>query len=183
MTDRTAGSLGLPTPERVIELLDADFARAGYEIENVTVDPRPTPPRITVVADGDTPLDLDTVAELSRSASERLDTLDIGAGTGPDGYVLEVTSPGVDRPLTQEKHFRRARGRKVEIQLADAGTLAGRIGATADGVVDVVVRDRTGFAVRRIPLTDIRKAVVQVEFSAPSAKELELVGMSGTESG
>lgn len=174
MTDRTAGSLGgLPSPEQVIELLSDDFTRAGYEIENVTVDPRTKPPRITVVADGDTPLDLDTVADLSHAASERLDTLDIGAAS----YVLEVTSPGVDRPLTEEKHFRRARGRKAEFDLADETTLAGRIGAITDGVLDVVVRDRTGWAVRRLPLSGIRKAVVQVEFSAPSAAERDLAGM------
>lgn len=174
MTDRPAGSLGgLPSPEQVTALLDGEFTRAGYEIEKVTVDARTDPPRITVVADGDTPLDLDTVAELSRSASERLDALETGAAA----YVLEVTSPGVDRPLTTEKHFRRARGRKAEIELADGGTLSARIGAVADGTVDLVVRDSNSWAVRQIPLADIRKAVVQVEFSAPSARERELTGM------
>lgn len=174
MTEQTAGSLGgLPSPEQVTELLGPQFERAGYEIENVTIDSRTKPPRIVVVADGDSPLDLDAAAELARSASERLDTVD----TGPATYVLEVTSPGVERPLTTEKHFRRARGRKVEMELADATTLTGRLGAVTDGVVDVVVRDRTGWAVRPVPLTEIRKAVVQVEFSAPSAKERELAGM------
>jgi ribosome maturation factor RimP len=156
----------------VIELLDGDFARAGYEIENVTVDTRTDPPRVVVIADGDTPLDLETVAELSRSAAERLDSVDADAVN----YVLEVSSPGVDRPLTTEKHFRRARGRKVEIELADEQALSARLGAVADGVVDLVIRDRNSWAVRRVPLTDIRKAVVQVEFSKPSAKERELVG-------
>ena len=80
------------------------------------------PPRITVIADGDTALDLDTIAALSRSASELLD------GARHHGsYVLEVTSPGVDRPLTTEKHFRRARGRKVELTLSD-GIAADRSG-------------------------------------------------------
>ena len=173
MTERPAGSLGgLPSPEQVSELLDAEFALAGYEIENVTVDGRTQPPRIVVVADGDIPLDLETVAELSRSASERLDALEIGAAT----YVLEVTSPGVDRPLTEEKHFRRARGRKVMVELADTETFSGRLGATVDGVAELVVRERTRLTVRKVPLSDIRKAVVQVEFSAPSAQELELAG-------
>ena len=57
---------GLPSQEQVIELLDNEFARAGYEIENVVVDARARPPRITVIADGDDPLDLDTIAALSR---------------------------------------------------------------------------------------------------------------------
>ncbi len=88
-----------------------EFARAGYEIEDVVIDARTRPPRIMVIADGDKALDLDTIATLSRSASALLDGLD----DVRDRYVLEVSSPGVDRPLTSEKHFRRARGRKVEI--------------------------------------------------------------------
>jgi ribosome maturation factor RimP len=163
----------------VIELLDGEFVRAGYEIEDVVIDARTRPPRITVVADGDDPLDLDTVAELSRSASALLDGLD----SGDDAYVLEVTSPGVERPLTAEKHFRRAHGRKVEAELADGSTVTGRLGVVSDGAVDLVVRDRGDWTVRRIPLADIVKAVVQVEFSPPKARELELAGVAGTEVG
>jgi ribosome maturation factor RimP len=166
----------LPSPEQVTELLADEFARAGYEIDDVVVDAASRPARIRVVADGDTPLDLDAVAELSRLASELLDTIE----TGPIPYVLEVSSPGVDRPLTAEKHFRRARGRRVELVLADGASLTGRLGATADGVADVVVRAGGGLTVRRVPLADVRKAVVQVEFSPPNARELELVGGAGT---
>lgn len=169
MTERPAG---LPSPERVVALLSDEFARAGYEIDAVTIDAHSKPPRIRVVADGDTPLDLDTVAELSRVSSELLDALD----TGRTAYVLEVSSPGVDRPLTEEKHFRRARGRKVRIELADSTTVLGRLGAVSDGVAEFVVPDRSGWTVRRIALADVRNAVVQVEFSPPSAKELALVG-------
>jgi ribosome maturation factor RimP len=156
----------------VIELLRDEFARAGYEIDDVVVDVRTSPARIQVIADGDTPLNLDAVAELSRSASALLDDLD--AGQAP--YLLEVSSPGVDRPLTAEKHFRRARGRRVELSLADGSTVTGRLGATAEGTAELVVRSGSSLTVRRLPLTGIRKAVVQVEFSPPSAKELELVG-------
>jgi ribosome maturation factor RimP len=161
---------GLPSQTQVIELLDAEFARAGYEIEDVVIDERSQPPRITVIADGDTALDLDTVASLSRSASNLLDAeRDIG-GT----YVLEVSSPGVDRPLTSEKHFRRARGRKVDLTLTDGTEVNGRVGETRDGVVAVVVRDGRDWKVRPIPLEDVIKAVVQVEFSQPPQRELDL---------
>jgi ribosome maturation factor RimP len=166
----------LPSPEQVTELLTDEFARAGYEIDDVVVDSGVRPARIRVIADGDTPLDLDAAAQLSRSASDLLDTVD----TGQTPYVLEVSSPGVDRPLTSEKHFRRARGRKVELALADGAALTGRLGAIVDGVAELVVRSGNGWSIRRIPLTQIRKAVVQVEFSKPSAKELELVGGAGT---
>ena len=123
MTERSAG---LPSQKQVIELLDGEFARAGYEIEDVVIDAAARPPRITVVADGDDPLDLDSIAELSRSASALLDGVDDEAAP----YVLEVTSPGVDRPLTTEKHYRRARGRKVELTLSDGSQLTGRLGET-----------------------------------------------------
>lgn len=168
----TQRSRGLPSPEQVLELLNGEFARSGYEVEDVAIDLRATPPLIRVIVDGDVPLDLDTVAELSRSASALLDDLNSGDATDC-AYVLEVTSPGVDRPLTQEKHFRRARGRKVEAHLRDDTTVTGRVATVADGAVDLVVRQGRGWAVRHIPLDEIVKAVVQVEFSPPSAQELE----------
>jgi ribosome maturation factor RimP len=173
----TERSAGLPSQKQVIELLDGEFARAGYEIEDVLIDTAARPPRITVIADGDDPLDLDSVAALSRSASDLLDGID----TPP--YVLEVTSPGVDRPLTTEKHYRRARGRKVELTLSDGSQLTGRLGEIHGGTLRLVVREgeRANFSVRELPLVGITKAVVQVEFSPPNQRELELAGQSGKE--
>jgi ribosome maturation factor RimP len=174
VTERFAG---LPSQKQVIELLDGEFARAGYEIEDVLIDSAVRPPRITVVADGDKPLDLDSIAELSRSASDLLD----GVDTSP--FVLEVTSPGVDRPLTAEKHYRRARGRRVELTLSDGSQLTGRLGEIHEGTVRLVVREgaRADFSVRELPLGGITKAVVQVEFSPPNQRELELAGQLGKE--
>ena len=170
-------SAGLPSQKQVIELLDGEFARAGYEIEDVLIDTAARPPRITVIADGDNPLDLDSIAQLSRSASDLLDSVDAPA------FVLEVTSPGVDRPLTTDKHYRRARGRKVELTLSDGSQLSGRLGEIRDGTVQLVVREgaRPNFSIRELPIESIAKAVVQVEFSPPNQRELELAGQSGKE--
>ncbi|EFG73816.1 hypothetical protein HMPREF0591_6280 [Mycobacterium parascrofulaceum ATCC BAA-614] len=163
---------GLPSQTQVIELLGGEFARAGYEIEDVVIDARARPPRIMVIADGDKALDLDTIATLSRSASALLDGLDdVG-----DRYVLEVSSPGVDRPLTSEKHFRRARGRKVDVVLSDGSRLTGRVGETRGDTVALVVRAGRDYRLREIARADIAKAVVQVEFSPPAQAELELAG-------
>jgi ribosome maturation factor RimP len=175
----TERSAGLPSQKQVIELLADEFARAGYEIDDVVIDAAARPPRITVVADGDHGLDLESIAELSRTASSLLDEVDANAAP----YILEVTSPGVDRPLTAEKHFRRARGRKVEVTLSDGSQLTGRLGETRGGVTQLVVREgrQANFTVRELPLESITKAVVQVEFSPPNPRELELVGQSGKE--
>lgn len=170
-------SAGLPSQRQVIELLDGEFARAGYDIEDVVVDAGARPPRVTVVADADGGLDLDAVAELSRIASALLDDLD------SEPYVLEVTSPGVDRPLRTDTHFRRARGRRVELTLNDGTTLTGRLGELREGVVGLVVREgaRGALTVRAVDRDTITKAVVQVEFSPPSPQELELAGQTGGE--
>jgi ribosome maturation factor RimP len=167
---------GLPSQEQVIELLDNEFVRAGYEIESVVIDAKARPPRITVIADGDEPLDLDTIASLSHRASALLDDLDDGAADSGE-YVLEVSSPGIDRPLTSEKHFRRARGRKVELALSDGTSETGRVGDIRDGQLQLVVRSKAGWSVRYIPLSEIVNAVVQVEFSSPNPRELELAGI------
>jgi ribosome maturation factor RimP len=170
----------LPSQTQVIELLSGEFARSGYEIEEVVIDPRHRPPRITVIADGDSPLDLDAIATLSQSASALLDGLD----NIRDDYVLEVSSPGVGRPLTTAKHFRRARGRKVELVLTDGSLLTGRVGETRGDTLALVVRAGRDLTVRDLPLKEIVKAVVQVEFSPPAQAELELAGRAaGTEAG
>jgi ribosome maturation factor RimP len=170
--EELAVAIGLPSQTQVIELLDGEFARAGYEIEDVVIDPRARPPRITVIADGDRALDLDTIAQLSRSASSLLDAVQGIQGS----YVLEVSSPGVDRPLTSAKHFRRARGRKVDIALADGTRITGRVGEISDHTLLVVVRDDQArdWTLRPVPIGEIVKAVVQVEFSPPARRELEL---------
>lgn len=184
MTER---SRGLPAPQQVIELLDGEFSRAGYEIEDVRVEAARRPARIAVIVDGDTPLDLDAVAELSRVASDLLDTLPEMTAA----YELEVGSPGVDRPLTTEKHFRRAVGRKVELDLQDGTQVTGRIAGTSfengAGVLRLVVpsgvKGAIKWSVRELTLDDVTKAVVQVDFSPPSQRELDVVGQAGTEAG
>ena len=109
----------MPSQKQVIELLDGEFARAGYEIEDVVIDAGARPPRITVIADGDDRLDLDSIA---RCPGRHPNCWTRGSSTSRQPYVLEVTSPGVDRPLTAEKHYRRARGRKVELTLSDGSS-------------------------------------------------------------
>ena len=170
-------STGLPSQRQVIDLLDGEFSRAGFDIEDVVIDGAARPPRIVIVVDGDDGLDLDSVAQLSRIAAELLDELESPA------YVLEVTSPGVDRPLTTDKHFRRARGRKVELTLVDGSSLTGRLGETQDGIACLIMREgaRGNLVTRDVALDTIAKAVVQVEFSPPSPRELELAGLSGKE--
>ncbi|MEZ0049411.1 ribosome maturation factor RimP [Mycobacterium sp. MAA66] len=167
----------LPTQAQVLELLTDAFADAGFDIEDVRVHAEAKPPRIVVVADSDDGLNLDIVAVLSRSASDLLDQVAVEA----DAYVLEVTSPGVERPLATATHYRRAHGRKIDLALSDGTSLQARVGRS-DGVeVDLVIAERGKLSVRRVAIADITKAVVQVEFSPPNRRELELAGVTREE--
>jgi ribosome maturation factor RimP len=164
----------------LIELLEGEFGRAGYDVEDVVVESSARPPRVVVIVDGDQGLDLDSLGALSRLASELLDQLDDSNENAP--YLLEVTSRGVDRPLTAERHYRRAKGRKVEVTLADGSQVTGRLGETTDGIVRLVVADRrAALTIRELSIDDVANAVVQVEFSPPNPLELELAGVSGKE--
>jgi ribosome maturation factor RimP len=172
-SDAPLRSARLPSQQQVKELLDGEFVRAGFELADVVVEARARPARIVVIADGDEPPDMAAIAALSRRSSELLDQL---ADTDP--YVLEVTTPGVDRPLTAERHYRRARGRKVELELSDGSQLTGRLGELADGVVHLVVAGKRqgDYSMRELAVQNIVKAVVQVDFSTPNQRELELAG-------
>lgn len=148
--------------DRLRELLEPIASRAGVDLEDATVTPAGKRRVLRVVVDADGGVDLDGVAAISRSISEALDASDV-MGSLP--YQLEVGTPGVDRPLTAERHWRRARGRLVAVHLADGGKETGRVtAADADGVeLDV------DGAARRLAYGDIAKATVQVEFNRKDA--------------
>ena len=148
-------AIGLPSQTQVIELLDGEFARAGYEIEDVLIDSRARPPRITVIADGDTALDLDTIAALSHSASTLLDAVKSIAG----GYVLEVSSPGIDRPLTRPKDYETWAGHEAKVESLVAVDGRKRFRGTLLGLAeDGQVRLLTEAGEVAIPPVDIKSA-------------------------
>ena len=169
-----------------IELLTAITAEAIAPLGLLVDDLRITPAgkrrvvRIAVdddlsgVAAGDTrtpvePLSLDDVAEATRRISDALDTSDV-FGDAP--YVLEVSSPGVSRPLQEWRHFRRNVGRLVEITRRDETRLTGRL--VAAGTDELILRagpDDPSSEEQGLAYADIARARVQVEFARESDQE------------
>jgi ribosome maturation factor RimP len=126
---------------------------------------------VRVVVDRDGGIDLDLIADISRQIAELLDVpplADEFAGT----YVLEVSSPGTDRPLTEEKHWRRAERRLVEATLLDDSIVSGRIVGVASGIVEI---ELPSGEVRAVPLSLLRRGVVQLEFSRPTTDSADEV--------
>ena len=143
-------------------------ADLGLVVEDVVAAPAGSRRLLRVVldvadeaaADG-AALSLDAVAEASRRISEVLDADDVV----PGAYVLEVTSPGVDRPLTEPRHFRRNRRRKVEVRLRDGSTVTGRVVEVGDALTLEVEGPKKGTTARReVPWADVVRGQVQVEF-------------------
>jgi ribosome maturation factor RimP len=156
MTART------PQRQQLIELIGPVITAAGYDLDDLSVTAAGRRSLIRVSVDGDHGVDLDAVATISRTISDVLDD-DSGTGASFAGpYVLEVSSPGVDRPLTQARHWRRAVGRLVTVGVEDE-QLTGRI-ISADE--STVVLDIAGTH-RSLPRAALGPGRVQVEFSRP----------------
>ena len=103
-------------------LLEPVVGRSGAELEDLTEQRAGSRRLIRVVVDRDGGVSLDDIAEVTRSVSEALDAY---GEMGDAAYVLEVTSPGVDRPLTTPRHWRRATGRLVKATLVSGGEVVG----------------------------------------------------------
>jgi ribosome maturation factor RimP len=153
-SSRGPSSRGAVSRDRVRDVLSPVVSAAGFDLEDVAVTAAGRRHVVKVVVDRDGGLDLDAVAEVSRVVAAALDDTD---ATGDAPYTLEVTSPGVDRPLTEPRHWRRARGRLVK-----AGTITGRVLDADDQSVRL---ELDGGETRDIPYADLGAGKVQVEFS------------------
>lgn len=155
--------------EHLVSVIEPLVAAAGFDLEDVVVTPAGRRSLVRVTVDGDHGVTLDDIAEISRSVSEALDASGDGLGATP--YVLEVSSPGVDRPLTQPRHWRRATGRLVLADLVegdpDGPAVTGRVLRTEG---DTVVLDVDGTE-RELTYPRIRRARVQIEFNRPDGGE------------
>jgi ribosome maturation factor RimP len=154
-----------PDSSRVADALGDLLSDLGLDLEAVDLTPAGKRRLLRVAVDKDGGVTLDDIAEATRAVSQRLD--DDGDLMGEQAYTLEVTSRGVDRPLTQPRHWRRNCDRLVRATLHDGSQLTGRIGASDDSGVEL---DVSG-AHRRLPYDAIAKALVQIEFNRPAAKE------------
>jgi ribosome maturation factor RimP len=153
--------------DSLVRLLTPVVEAQGLDLEDVVVTQAGKRRQLRVVVDQDGGISLDTVAAVSTAVAAQLDDSDAMGGSP---YVLEVTSPGVDRPLTAPRHWRRNRTRLVKVATAEATALEGRlvevddegIGVESDGVVTRLAWDR------------VASGRVQVEFNRPATSEGEV---------
>jgi len=169
MAAREEAAMGSSDEHRLHEIVGQLTTEAGYDLEELAVRSAGRRRVVRVVIDADGGVTLDAAAALSRSISERLDATgdDDPAGSAP--YTLEVTSPGIGRPLTLPRHFRRARTRLVALVTTDGRSITGHVVGTTDDAVQLVLSGRKGLTEEQVLFADIARAKVEVEFSPPSA--------------
>ena len=143
------------------ELLTPAVENAGFFLEQVLISNPGNHQILTCVVDGPKPLNLDEVTVVSRLISDLLDETDLIDGA----FTLEVTSPGVDRPLTQRRHWEKNVTRLIAMVMNDGTLLTGRLTELREDDATFVENIKGRMKTHTIVLADIKKAQVEVEFS------------------
>ncbi len=154
--------------DQIVAALAPVVQGVGLELEDVEVRAVGRRLVLRVLVDSDHGVTLDEVATASTAVAEALEHTDV---LGDEPYTLEVSSPGVDRPLTLPRHWVRSLGRLVAVTRSGGPALTGRITSVTDTEVDLEVDEKGRKRHVVIPLADITRAVVQVEFSRSAPEQ------------
>jgi ribosome maturation factor RimP len=153
--------------DQIIELVTPAVREAGFYLEDIHIATPGSHRIVTCIVDGDSSLNLDQVTSASRVISELLDEAEF---MGETPFTLEVTSPGVDRPLTLPRHFAKNNDRLLKVIRMDGSEVIGRIASNTDDSVTLVVSLKKESREEVISLTDIKRALVEIEFSRKDDK-------------
>ena len=167
--------------EQIRPAVEGPLRDLGLLVEDVAVTPAGKRRLVRIWIDrvvddtGDTtstiaPLTLDEVADATRAVSDALDETGV---MGEQPYTLEVGSPGIDRPLTHPRHFRRNVSRLVTLTPLEGPAVTGRIVAAGPDEVSLEVPATKKEPARSLQLAyaEVSRAVVQVEFSRPAGDD------------
>ena len=148
--------------EKITELIQPAVEKAGFFLEDVHVVSPGNHRIITCIVDGQTPLNLDQVTTVSRDISELLDAAEF---MDDSAFTLEVTSPGVDRPLTLARHWHKNLKRLVKVVKQDGSVANGRITSVEETHV-LLTEDIKGKSKEHVvQFAEIKRATVEIEFN------------------
>jgi ribosome maturation factor RimP len=139
--------------EQVAAVITPAIESLGFYVEDISITSAGRRSMLTVIVDGDTHLSLDQVTVATKAISEIVENLPT---LGNNPFTLEVTSPGLDRPLTKPRHWRKNKDRLIKIVLNDGKEITGRI---KDSTEDEVTVDE-----QKVAFVDIKRATLEIEF-------------------
>lgn len=139
--------------EEISAVITPALTALGFYLEDVTITSAGRRSMLTVIVDGDTHLSLDQVTSATKAIGELVENIQ---SLGQTPFTLEVTSPGLDRPLTKPRHWRKNVDRLVKIILLDGQEIKGRIKDSTENTatIDQNVLD----------LSQIKRATLEIEF-------------------
>ena len=139
--------------EDISDAVTPALSALGFYLEDVTITSAGRRSMLTIIVDGDTHLSLDQVTSATKAIGEIVESIQ---SLGETPFTLEVTSPGLDRPLTKPRHWRKNIDRLVKVVLSDGKEIKGRIKAANE--VSATVDEN------EIKFSDIKRASLEVEF-------------------
>ena len=139
--------------EDISDAVTPALSALGFYLEDVTITSAGRRSMLTIIVDGDTHLSLDQVTSATKAIGEIVESIQ---SLGETPFTLEVTSPGLDRPLTKPRHWRKNIDRLVKIVLLDGKEVKGRIKAANELSATVDESE--------IKFSDIKRASLEVEF-------------------
>ena len=148
--------------DQISELITPALQKAGYFLEDVNLVSPGQHRIVTVIVDGETGLNLDQVTVASKLVSELLDEASF---MGETPFTLEVTSPGIDRPLTLPRHFAKNVDRLLKVTKNDGLVVTGRIRSNTQDDVTLEVTEKKEVKEVVIALAEIKRAMVEIEFN------------------
>lgn len=154
--------------QSITDLISPAVTEAGFFLEEVQIASPGSHRIVTCVVDGQIPLNLDQVTVASRLISELLDSADF---MGETPFTLEVTSPGVDRPLTQPRHWTKNLTRLIKVTLNDGTITTGRLTEFNEVNATLVENIKGRLKEHTVVFADIKRAVVEIEFNRKDASD------------
>lgn len=148
--------------DQISELISPVLQEAGYFLEDINVVSPGNHRIVTVIVDGESALNLDQVTVASKLVSALVDEASF---MGETPFTLEVTSPGIDRPLTLPRHFAKNITRLLKVTKSDGSVVTGRITSNTDSDVTLTVAEKKETKELVVALADIKRAVVEIEFN------------------
>jgi len=143
----------MPLNEEISAAIRPIIEASGNYLEELTITSAGKVKILTVIVDSDTHLNLDQITAVTKEISEVIEALE---ELGENAFTLEVTSPGIDRPLTKPRHWRKNFDRLVKISMTSGKDIEGRIGEATETTVLV--------GEQKVSFEDIKRAVLEIEF-------------------
>ncbi len=139
--------------EEISAAITPALSDLGFYLEDITITSAGRRSMITVIVDGDNHLSLDQVTVATKAIGEIVENIQ---SLGESAFTLEVTSPGLDRPLTKPRHWRKNIDRLVKIVLLDGKEIKGRVKDVSE--ISTTLDDQV------VKFSEIKRATLEIEF-------------------